>query len=282
MVRKSKVAIVGAGSLGTALAIALRRAAYQISEIVSRDQPYSQRRARKLARGVGARPSTLHQPDLTADIVWLCVPDREIASCAKALALTMDWHNKTAFHSSGALTSDELKPLRRSGAAIASAHPLMTFVPEVTSSLRGVPFAVEGDPKAVRVAASIVRDLGGDSFKIAKRDKPAYHAWGAFASPLLIAALVTAEHVAGLAGIKPTLARRRMLPIVRQTFANYAQKGPAGAFSGPIVRGDTAVIAKHLRILERLPEAKKVYIALARSAIENLPAKNRREIEKLL
>jgi len=282
MVRKPKIAIVGAGSLGTALATALRIAGYRISEIVSRDQPSSLRRARKLARAVGARPSTLHQADLTADIVWLCVPDRKIASCASALARTMDWHRKLAFHSSGALTSDELKPLRQSGAAVASAHPLMTFVPGVTPTLRGVPFAMEGDPEAVRVAASVVRGLSGESFKIAKRDKPAYHAWGAFTSPLLIAALVTAEQVAGLACIKQTLARRRMLPIIGQSLANYVRKGPAGAFSGPIVRGDTAVIAKHLRILQRLPEAKKVYIALARTAIHNLPTKNRRAIEKLL
>lgn len=264
------------------MAVALRQAGYPVSEVVSRDNPASQRRAERLARRTGARATTIRQPRLRADVVWLCVPDRDIASCAKTLAGHGEWDGKTALHASGALSSRELHPLQRRGAAVASVHPLMTFVAGVHPSLAEVPFAIEGDPAAVRVARRMVRDLGGKAFQIEKRDKPAYHAWGAFTSPLLLAALVAAERVAGLAGIRPEEARRRMQPIVRQTLANYVTNGPAGAFSGPIIRGDAATIGKHLRILERLPDAKQVYIALARIAVKNLPTKNRRALEKAL
>ena len=73
-----------------------------------------------------------------------------------------------------------------------------------------------------------------------------------------------------------------MLPIVRQTVANYARYGPAGAFSGPIIRGDAETLRKHLKILRRIPGAKDVYLALARSAVRNLPAHNRRLLQKVL
>ena len=170
----------------------------------------------------------------------------------------------------------------RKGTAVASLHPMMTFVQGVTPSLQGVPFAVEGDTPAVRIARGIVRQLGGELFAIQKKNKPAYHAWSAFASPLLISALVAAEQVAGAAGIPRQAARRMMLPIVRQTVANYARYGPAGAFSGPIIRGDAETLRKHLKILRRIPGAKDVYLALARSAVRNLPAHNRRLLQKVL
>jgi predicted short-subunit dehydrogenase-like oxidoreductase (DUF2520 family) len=72
------------------------------------------------------------------------------------------------------------------------------------------------------------------------------------------------------------------LPIVRQTIANYAREGPAGAFSGPIVRGDAATLKKHVQALRGNPEAKEVYLALARSAIKNLPARNQRLLKQAL
>ncbi len=95
----------------------------------------------------------------------------------------------------------------------------------------------------------------------------AYHAWGAFTSPLLIALLVTAERVARAAGLSTAEARRKMLPILRQTLANYAKLGPAGAFSGPIVRGDAQVVRQHLKSLKKIPEARAVYVALARAGV---------------
>ena len=282
MQRKRTIAIVGPGSLGTAIAYALYAARFPISEIVSRDRPNSLRQARKIAQALGAKASTVRNPMLDADIVWLCVPDGQIKSCAKTLSSRVDWRAKIALHSSGALSSNELQSLHRRGASVASVHPLMTFVSGVTPSLSGVPFAIEGDLAALRVVRRIVSSLGGEPFVIAKVDKPAYHAWGAFLSPLLIAALVTGERVAALAGIKPALARRRMSPIVRQTLANYLELGASRSFSGPIIRGDTATVAKHLRILRRLPEARRVYVALAHAAVQTLPTRNRRVLERML
>lgn len=161
-------------------------------------------------------------------------------------------------------------------------HPMMTFVRSVRPSLEGVPFAIEGDRAAERVARRIVRDLGGDPFVIAKRNKAAYHAWGAFASPLLIAALITAEHVAIAAGIRGKAARAKMLPIVQQTIQNYAERGAAAAFSGPIIRGDAQIVRKHLNVLTGVPGAKDVYVALARAALQYLPSRDRKSLKKIL
>jgi predicted short-subunit dehydrogenase-like oxidoreductase (DUF2520 family) len=281
MVRKPCIAIVGPGRLGTALAMELRRAEYSISEIVSGNSSTSRRKARALAKLAHSRTAR-SGGRLHGDLVWFCVPDREIARAARQLADAADWQGKIALHSSGALGSDELRGLRLRGAAVASVHPLMTFVLRSVPTLKGVPFALEGDPAAVKAARRIIRDLGAEAFPISKSRKMAYHAWGAFTSPLLIALLVTAESVTRAAGLSTAGARRKALPILRQTLANYGRLGPSGAFSGPIVRGDAQVVREHLKALKGVPEARAIYLALARVGLRHLPARNRGRLEKVL
>ena len=280
--KKPRVAIVGAGNLAGALALALRGAGYKIEQIISRDRPASLRRARQLAGQAGASAVITGKANIRANLVWFCVPDGSIASAAEALKEAANWTGKAALHSSGALSSDVLAVLRRRGAAVASVHPFMTFVRGSRPALLGVPFAVEGDAAAVRIAQQIVKSLGGHAHSIRKQNKAAYHAWGTFASPLLTSLLVTSEQIAAAAGAPGKTARRRMLPIVGQTLANYAAFGGAGAFSGPIIRGDGDTIKKHLRILRNMPIAREVYVGLARAALAYLPGKNKSALENSL
>src|SRR5262245_28458313 len=101
--RKPTIAIVGAGNLAQALAPALRRAGYRVREIVSRAGGESRRRARALARRVGAKATDHEHASLDADIIWLCVTDDAIAQTAQRLALRPAWKGRTVLHSSGAL-----------------------------------------------------------------------------------------------------------------------------------------------------------------------------------
>jgi predicted short-subunit dehydrogenase-like oxidoreductase (DUF2520 family) len=278
---KPRIAIVGAGNLGTALAVSLSGAGFVIDAVVARPNTQSLRRARVLARKVGTR-ATSDVSGVKADAIWLCVPDSEIASAAREISEKFQWKGKVALHSSGALTSDKLAPLRRRGAAVASVHPLMTFVAKSQPSFIGVPFAVEGDAAAAGMARRIVRELGGTAYLIKKREKVAYHAWGTFASPLLTALLATTERVALLAGVNSRSARQRMLPILRQTIENYAALGAAGAFSGPIIRGDAETIRRHMTVLKRSSVARGIYFSLANAALEYLPAKNKKALKRTL
>ena len=278
MAEKPSIAIVGAGNLATALAVALREAGYQIDAVIAGTR---RSRARGLAKLTASR-AVVSAAEVKARILWFCVPDDKIRSAAAALAGAFQARGKIALHSSGALSSDELEPLRRKGAAVASVHPLMTFVRRSRPTLVGVSFALEGDPVAVRVARSIVRDLGGEPFAIRKKDKKAYHALGTFASPLLTALLASAEQVARLAGMTGRAARRRMLPILLQTVRNYATFGAAAGFSGPIVRGDVETVRRHLEALRTAPVPQQVYRALARAALEYLPAKQKTLLRGLL
>lgn len=276
---KPHIAIVGAGNLAGALAVALRQAGYCIDQIIARA---ASMRAKRLAREVRAPLTVSARAEITSEVIWFCVSDGAIAAAVESLASAADWKGKVALHSSGALSSDEFSVLRRAGALTASAHPMMTFVRKSRPSFEGVPFALEGDSKAVRQARAIIADLGGNAFPIRKKQKAAYHAWGMFCSPLLCALLAESERIAVAAGVTRKMARARMLPILRQTLANYANLGAPEAFSGPIVRGDVETVQKHLEILRGVLGAREVYVALASAALRDLPAKNRRALREIL
>ena len=249
LLKKPSIAIVGHGNLGRVLTATLKKRGYRVDEIVHRTS----------------------KPRLTADVIWFCVPDKAIAATAKALANDTEWKGKLAVHSSGALPASELRPLQRRGVSIASAHPLNTFVRKSKPDLAGVPFAVEGDPRATRIVSSIARDLnaGAPVIRIRPAQKPLYHAMGAFASPLLVALLANAEVVGKAAGMKDP--RQSLAKIIQTTLDNYLAHGAAASFSGPIVRGDAATVRKHFTALQNLPQQRAVYRALAESALRLLP-----------
>jgi predicted short-subunit dehydrogenase-like oxidoreductase (DUF2520 family) len=276
------VSIVGPGRLGSALAVHLARAGWEIRFLVVRSRKRLSRETVPLARRLKAKIVALGELPLDSDLVWITVPDDAIATVAAKLAATQKWRGRTVFHSSGALTSDVLSPLRAKGARVASVHPGMTFVRKSMPTLKGVPFAMEGDAAAVRLAKKIVTDVGGRAFKIRAENKVLYHAFDTFASPMVIALMTALEQVGKAAGIRPDDLRTMSGPLLRQTLENYLQHGPAAAFSGPLVRGDVATVRTHLTALGRVPEARDAYLALARAAVKFLPVKHRAGLRRQL
>jgi predicted short-subunit dehydrogenase-like oxidoreductase (DUF2520 family) len=159
---------------------------------------------------------------------------------------------------------------------------MMTFVRGALPEMANVAFAVEGDRLATGAAREIVERLGGEMFTIRRQNKVLYHAFGAFASPLVIALLASLEQVGRAAGVRKRHVKRVMLPLLTQTLRNYLHADAASAFSGPLVRGDVATVRKHLEALEVVPEALDIYVALARSAVKTLPVKNQRALQEAL
>jgi len=280
--KKPSISIVGAGNVGSVLAPALRRSGYRIEEVAVRDNPRSLRRGKGVARALGAKAVAHADASFSADVIWICVTDDAIAGVARALAARsdVDWKGKIIFHASGALTSDELISLKKRGAATASTHFMQSFVPGSNPSL-AVPFAVEGDTRATKTATQIGEALGASPFVIRKQSKVLYHAMGFFSSPLVIIALSISEKVGHAAGLTSKQIESVIHPMFSRTAENYLKKGSAGAFVGPINRGNIATVKKHLRDLKKIPEAHSAYVAMGRAALKNLPVTNRKQLEGL-
>ena len=225
-----RVAVVGAGRLGTALAAALGPAGVHVE-------------------GPFGRGATLPH-DL--DAVLLCVPDAQIAAAAAALPRRP---GLLAGHCSAATT---LAPL--AGLEAFSVHPLMT-VTDGGASFAGATAAIAGaTPRAVAFAEELARALGMRPVHVADEDRAAYHAAASIASNFLITLEGLAERLAASAGID----REPLVALVRASVENWAASGAAAALTGPIARGDEQTVQRQrAAVAERAPEELALFDALA-------------------
>jgi predicted short-subunit dehydrogenase-like oxidoreductase (DUF2520 family) len=286
------VAIIGAGRLGTALGLALKSIGYRI-ELVAAKRPASVRRA---ARAFGPKTLALSAHQLRSPrqgqieilnrsfLVLIATPDDVIATLAGQLCdLFASNRNRPAkgkntsavrrvvLHTSGALSSEVLEPMRGSGFAIGSLHPLVSISESRSGAellTRGF-FSIEGDSAAVRMGRSIVRNLGGESFTIDSSRKALYHAAAVTASPNMTALFDIALDMLSVCGLSRKQAQRVLLPLVISTVANLESQDPAHALTGTFKRGDVSTVRKHLAALTaaNLPQALGAYAILGQRSI---------------
>jgi len=258
------IAIVGAGRVGTALARQLRALGWRIGAVVTRSPATSRVAVRKIGAG---RPLVRLSPRvLAADVILLATPDAALKAVAAELARMGGpaCRGKIVLHTSGALGSEVLAPLARRGAATGSLHPMQTFSGLGTPQLANVVFAVEGHPKALRLAQTMARSLGGTPVAIAGSAKPAYHAAGVLVAGHALALVEAAVQTLMRIGFSRRRALETLLPLVRQMLDNFERLGPRPAWTGPVARGDYATMARHVRALRRYPpEFRQAYVALA-------------------
>jgi predicted short-subunit dehydrogenase-like oxidoreductase (DUF2520 family) len=272
------VSIVGAGRVGIALGKRLRELGWRIGAVVTRSKATSRAAVRAIGAGVpiegqGFNPAKGRDTLIGAlasatDVIVITTPDDALAFVAQSLARAVGrsgaLRGKIILHTSGALDRSVLAPLARLGAATGSLHPMQTFSGRGIPRLEGVTFAIEGSPKARRVAHALARSLGGVPVAIAGRDKPAYHATAVLAGGSGFALMEAAVEILVRIGFTRRQAMQTLLPLARQMLDNIERIGPRAAWTGPLSRGDYAVVAKHLEALRRYPpEFRKSYAALA-------------------
>lgn len=261
----SPVAIVGAGAVGTPLARRLVTCGYPVGAILSRDRAS----ARTLADRVGAVGAD-EWTALPADVrlVLICVPDDAISSVAEALAaVNHPWTETLVGHTSGARTSEVLRPLSDQGAALFSFHPLQTFAPETPpEAFEDIVIGVEGESDAIPAARALARALGARPIVLSGRDKTLYHCAAALASNGLVALMAVVQEVFSAANMDGDVdsVGELVAPLVRQTWANLEAAPPEQVLTGPVARGDRATVAAHLEALaEETPQFIPLYAALS-------------------
>jgi predicted short-subunit dehydrogenase-like oxidoreductase (DUF2520 family) len=264
----TRVAVLGAGRLGTSLGSALRRAGFPVAAVACR-RPVSARESARLV-GRAAALTDIREAAGRADVLFICLPDGEIAGAARRLAASASLAGKTVFHTSGALPASELAPLRERGAAVASFHPVRSF-PEKDGSgtlFAGVAVALEGDPAAVAAGARVVKALGGRALRLRPEQKAAFHAACSIVSNHLVVLLEMARAVLERSGLKDPGAARALRELAQGTLRNVNSVDTRRALTGPIARGDVGTVALHLDALRGLPRQRDAYLALGRLALD--------------
>jgi len=267
------VVLVGAGAVGAALGRAAVSAGWPLAAVVCRQA--ARARDRRALVGAGT-PLSLTEllgstplPPEEARLLLLCVPDREIAPLAVRLAGRTWPPGSVALHVSGSVPVSALEPLAAAGLATGGLHPLHSFVdPERDAeSLAGSVAALEGEAAALAVAREFAAVLRLQAFVLAPGTRALWHAAAAHACNHLVALVAQSLELLARAGLPEPQARAALLPLLRGTLENLAAHPPAAALTGPIARGDDAVVAGHLAALATAePDISAAYRALAQRA----------------
>lgn len=226
------VALVGPGRLGRTLASLLPDAGHTVS-LCGRDTPIPH-----------------------ADVVWLTVPDAAIAEASARVPA-----GPIVIHASGATDLTPVAGHARHG----SVHPLMTFPgPEHgLPDLHGVAAAIAAsDPATAEVLTGLARDLGLTPVEV-PGDRRLYHAAAVLAGNAATVLLAEAGRILAAAGVPEAQGRALLLPLAQRSL-DAALNDPAGALTGPVARGDDAVLDAHRAALDAagLPELAELHRVL--------------------
>jgi len=261
------LAIIGAGRVGRALGRRLRELGWKIGAVVTRGEPSARKAVRSI--GAGHAHAFMTRQVLAAQVILIATPDRCLIEAGQELARigAEELHGKIVLHTSGALNSQVLDPVRQCRAAVGSMHPLQSFSGIGIPPLDGRIFAIEGDPAAVRMARQIARSLGAIPAHIEGPKKPLYHAAGALAAGSVLTLMEAATRIMTAAGMKRREAVRALLPLTRQVLDNFERLGSRAAWTGPLSRGDYGVVAAHVTAMKDSPaEFAHAYEAVNRLA----------------
>ncbi len=261
--------IIGAGRVGRTLtALWFQRKVFAIQSVLNRT-PASTREAVAFI-GAGRAAATL--PAMQPAGVWLlATPDGEIVRTAASLASSGLLNaGDVVFHCSGAMAASDLRTVLPQGVAVASVHPLKSFADPhaAVQSFAGTHCAAEGDAEAVAVLVPAFEQIGARVTEIDPRFKTVYHA-----ASVMVCNYLTALMEAGLqcyekAGLPRDTAAAMMEPLVRETVDNVFRLGTTQALTGPIARGDHAVVVRQLQALREFdPRMAEIYRSLGTIAI---------------
>ncbi len=245
------IAVIGAGKVGTALAILAQRAGYRVAAMAGRDPARTRQAADMVSPSTPVTSAA--QAAGAAEIVLLTVPDDAIAGLCAELAAAKAFRPEAVIaHCSGALTSEVLLPAVLQCRCFAgSMHPLQTF-PTVAAAVAAMPGThcfIEGNAIASRALARLALEIAAVPVPIVAERKVFYHAAAVMAcnyvTALIDAALATGEK----AGIERATFLQALAPMIRSTVENVIALGPEGALTGPIARGDAGTVQRHSQAL---------------------------------
>ncbi|HEV2879758.1 MAG TPA: DUF2520 domain-containing protein [Pyrinomonadaceae bacterium] len=292
--RQTSVAVIGAGRLGSALALALNQSGYAVVALVARRVA----RARRAARALSPRPLALDATQLdllpdSVDLIFITTPDDQIEQVAARLAGASAARRaqgerrrrrspRVALHASGALVSGALAPLGAQGFSLGSLHPLVSVSDPASvgaRNLRGAFYCLEGEARALTAARRIVHALGGRSFSIDARDKSLYHAAAVITSGHTVALFSLAAALLALCGLTDARARQVLLPLLASTLDNLKLHAPDKALTGTFARADLSTVRKHLAALQDAGDVEQgataVYALLGERSLQMAARRNR-------
>jgi predicted short-subunit dehydrogenase-like oxidoreductase (DUF2520 family) len=263
--------------MGGALALRLSRAGWPVSVFP--------RSGESLRRAVALGLRIADHDDLsTAELCIFAVPEAVVGEVAQRMLLDLGL-STALVHCAGALDlgafgSSAMIARRMRG----SFHPLVA-VSDREDPLEGHAVAVSATGRPLlQTLRRMAEDLQLFPVEVREAKRTVYHAAAVLAAGGVVSLLSAAVAAFGEAGVEPAAAARALVRLAQSALRGVEQRGIADALTGPVKRGEVAVVEAHLAALAGDPQL--LYRVLARRALEvcgaQLPPDARQALDKLL
>jgi predicted short-subunit dehydrogenase-like oxidoreductase (DUF2520 family) len=260
-----------------ALGQALSRSGYSVTAVASR----SYGSAAKLAAAIDGC-AACHSAQEVADrcnLIFITTPDDAIPLVAGSIK----WKKGQAvIHCSGADSTEALISAAEQGAVTGAFHPLQSLAggPNDADKLKGITFAVEANEPLLSQLKDMAEALGGQWLILKAEDRALYHAAAVVACNYMVTLTGMAADMWGNFGADGGQAVRALLPLIKGTLSNIESDGLPGCLTGPIARGDTGTIRKHLAaISQKSPNIEEAYRVMGLATLPIAQAKGQLSAE---
>lgn len=258
-----RVGVVGAGRVGAVLGAALRASGHMLTG-VSAVSDVSRLRAEALLPGVPILPAD--DVASSCELLILAVPDDVLPELVAGFARAGVFRpGQFIAHTSGGYGIEVLAPAKDS--LPMAIHPAMTFTGTSVdlSRLHDTPFGVTAAEEIRPVAEALVVEMGGDPIWVPEDARVVYHAAMVLGSNYLNVLVNESISLLKEAGMQDPA--RLLTPLMSASLDNALRFGDK-SLTGPIVRGDSRTVAKHLAALSDRPQTQAAYQVLGRLAVD--------------
>jgi predicted short-subunit dehydrogenase-like oxidoreductase (DUF2520 family) len=183
--------------------------------------------------------------------VLLPVADRGLEPVASQLG-KLAWRQEgVVLHTSGFHPAAVLRVHLPAILAVGSLHPVHAFPAEGVPEPAGMLVGLEGEPRAVALAHRLADTLGLHPFVLDPARKALYHAALALLANGTVGLFASARELLEHAGVSEPEAQRLLAHLLASCSANLQTMPPSRALTGPVRRGDDAVVRAHLEAVAR-------------------------------
>ncbi len=245
-----KISIIGSGNVATNLAHAFDRAGHDILQVISANSE----RAKQLANCFGAYyGNSISSVDLNADFIIICVNDESYFNVLEELPKGL---KPIICHTSGPVSMDVISDYAPNFGVF---YPLQSLRKEKYIDFLDVPIFIEGNSTNVRENLMNLADtISNKISEVSSVEREKYHLAAVFANNFTNLMYTLSHKYLE----DESLDFQNLIPIIKETANRLADDKPESWQTGPAKRGDTAIMQKHIDMLED-PRLKEIYKQLS-------------------
>ena len=245
-----KISIIGSGNVATNLAHAFDRAGHDILQVISANSE----RAKQLANCFGAYyGNSISSVDLNADFIIICVNDESYFNVLEELPKGL---KPIICHTSGPVSMDVISDYAPNFGVF---YPLQILGKGEDIDFLDVPIFIEGNSTNVRENLMNLADtISNKISEVSSVEREKYHLAAVFANNFTNLMYTLSHKYLE----DESLDFQNLIPIIKETANRLADDKPESWQTGPAKRGDTAIMQKHIDMLED-PRLKEIYKQLS-------------------